>query len=584
MKKMKKPRHAVVLDSATVLETLASMNEAVIKHGGMPGLATVVNAENKVVGSVSDGDVRKALEHGVNLEGSIANVMNRDPVIVTEHEILSPGRLAKLSVKYQDHIRALIIVDDEGQYIGLTKLSDQAAGDSKIEKISVYGMGYVGLTLALTLAEQNNFDVTGYEKESRVVDSLNDRKTEIFERGLDVLLEEMLVKKKIQFRSVTKLIPADMHIVCVGTPVNSDRECDTSQVFAVLQSICTVLRKSDVIVFRSTLPVGSCRGFISDYIEANTEFRVGRDVYLAFAPERTVEGEALIELKQLPQVIGGMSSECLRQTSEVFRSFVRTIVEVDSLEVAEFTKLINNTFRDVSFAFANEVAFLCASYNLNAFDVLAAANEGYPRNPIPSPSPGVGGACLTKDPMLYEHHSVKLMHTPLMGSASRAINEKCIPLIFNRFKEYQSSKQGATATDWSIFVVGIAFKGTPETTDIRFSPAVELVDLVLNAGGSVRIYDAVAAKNNSPINLAGCDWCDSIMHGAKGMDGIFFINNHPDNYLFNHYHLVDTMKRGAYFFDGWCHFKQEEIEGRNGAVYSTLGYQTAVPKARVRIS
>jgi len=394
----------------------------------------------------------------------------------------------------------------------------------------------------------------------------------------------MLVKKKIQFRCVTKLVPADMHIVCVGTPVNSDRECDTSQVRSVLKSICTVLKISDVIVFRSTLPVGSCRGFISDYIEANTEFLVGKDVYLAFAPERTVEGEALVELKQLPQVIGGVSSECVRQTSEVFRSFVRTIVEVDSLEVAEFTKLINNTFRDVSFAFANEVAFLCTSYNLNAFDVLAAANEGYPRNPIPSPSPGVGGACLTKDPILYEHHSAKLIHTPLMGSASRAINEKCIPLLFNRFKEYQSGKQGAIAAGWSILVVGIAFKGTPETTDIRLSPAVELVDLFLDAGASVGIYDAVAAKNNSAINLDGCNWCDSILDGAKGMDGIFFMNNHPDNYLINHYRLVDSMKRGAYFFDGWCHFEREEIEGRNGAVYSTMGYQTVVPKARVGIS
>ena len=122
---------------------------------------------------------------------------------------------------------------------------------------------------------------------------------------------------------------------------------------------------------------------------------------MSFAPERTAEGNALKELRSLPQIIGGIDKDSVDATAAIFRDITPIIVKVESLEAAEMVKLMNNSFRDYVFAFSNHISQIASKYNINVFDVINATNKNYPRNPIPLPSPGVGGPCLTKDPYIF---------------------------------------------------------------------------------------------------------------------------------------------------------------------------------------
>ena len=151
--------------------------------------------------------------------------------------------------------------------------------------------------------------------------------------------------------------------------------------------------------------------------------KCGIDWHLSFAPERTLEGSALQELRNLPQIISGFSDACLKKSSEFFDKFCNNTVEVESLESAEMAKLACNTYRDLKFSFANELSSICEQYNINSRKLISKINFDYERAGIPLPSPGVGGYCLTKDPIIYTHPSRKPSIPIELGRVSRKINE-----------------------------------------------------------------------------------------------------------------------------------------------------------------
>jgi nucleotide sugar dehydrogenase len=159
-----------------------------------------------------------------------------------------------------------------------------------------------------------------------------------------------------------------------------------------------------------------------------------------FAPERTIAGRAIKELHTLPQIVGSLDPQGSEVAAALYREITPTIVMVDSLEAAEIVKLINNSFRDTIFSFSNEIALLCERYQLDAFKVIDAANEGYPRDLIPQPSPGVGGVCLKKDPYLLMSSAMELGIDPSILGRSRQVNEY-MPLHV-----YKNSL--ASATGW----------------------------------------------------------------------------------------------------------------------------------------
>ena len=279
---------------------------------------------------------------------------------------------------------------------------------------------------------------------------------------------------------------------------------------------------------------------------------------------------AIEELRTLPQVIGGINQKSFDITSRFFSKITKTIVEVNSLEEAEMVKLMNNTFRDLVFSFSNEVSYICEKFNINTFKLVEAANDGYIRNPIPNPSPGVGGPCLSKDPYLYSLSESFFNGNAILGNVSRQINSFGSKYIYEKILKFCNLTK-KDINQLKFFIIGIAFKGMPETSDIRDSVAVELMKM-LPAKKNIFIKDFVVPKKD--IIKLGCNYVEDIIEGFKEIDIVLVLNNHYKNNKFN---LMDTLvytNKPCMFFDGWNLFNQTEIEKFDKIYYSTLGYMT----------
>ncbi|MBO06626.1 MAG: hypothetical protein CMI58_06295, partial [Parcubacteria group bacterium] len=328
-----------------------------------------------------------------------------------------------------------------------------------------------------------------------------------------------------------------------------------------------VLKNKDMVILRSTVPVGTTRDIILPILEKESNLKGGEAFYLAFAPERTVQGKALEELRSLPQIIGGLNKRSLDVASSFFSNLNTTIARMSSLEAAEMVKLVNNAYRDVTFAFANELAITCDHWGIDPVNVINAANQGYPRNNIPVPSPGVGGPCLKKDPYIYIESVNDLSFKGGLSLCSRKINDYMPLFVFNKIDLF--IKQNKRDQDIKIFVVGFAFKGEPETSDIRDSTTVDLVAIMKNnTAWHIFGYDPVVDKDRiGRLGIAGC----SIREGFKGADCVLIMNNHRSYIDVDILGLLELVNRPALFLDAWSLFPHKEIESVKGIFYGGLG-------------
>jgi len=246
-----------------------------------------------------------------------------------------------------------------------------------------------------------------------------------------------------------------------------------------------------------------------------------------------------------------------------------SVIRLESLEAAELVKLINNSFRDLSFAFSNGVALLADHYNIDATRVIAAANEGYPRNPISRPSPGVGGYCLTKDPYLYASVKADASFSNL-SRQGRIVNQEAAlyPIkVLDRF----TKRLNKPFSEIKVLIAGIAFKGWPETNDIRGSVGLETARLLITQGYKVMVSDQVLV----PHVLMGLGLPSvSLADGAFDCDAYMILNNHPGNVPEG---LLERLQgRPTLLFDGWSLIDRHEVERYTQTVYANMGYMTPV--------
>ncbi len=575
-------KHALISEHASIRETFFRINE-VSGSGGEPGIAVVLDDSRQVLGVVTDGDIRNAFCREIDLASSVSTIMSRKFVHVLNH--LPPSEQLRSVLRQVGNFKRLndprlskvVVVDDDRRFVDIVNLLElYRHGDISLRRIAVYGLGFVGLTLALTFAELRQFEVLGIDVSPDLIDRLRRGHPHFHEKGLKSLLESCLAQEAIRFLHADESYLADIHVISVGTPVSADRLPDFSFLEAAGRQIGARLKEGDLVICRSTVPVGTTRRKLIPILERCSELRAGRDFFVAFAPERTVEGNALRELRTIPQIVGGLTPQCRDQTLKLFQRINPTVIPVGGLEGAEVVKLINNTFRDTVFSFANEVALLCEQHNLNSFEVIGAANEGYPRNPIPLPSPGVGGICLSKDPYLYSHQwqqagaqgrSVELR----IGRLSREVNSSMPRYVAEKLLAFLE-RHNLRPQDARVLLVGVAFKGMPETSDIRCSPAMDLhQNLVAMGCGRAMAFDAVI--EDAELSRLGLQPV-RIEEGFKHANAVFFMNNHPSNTDFNLFRALQEGPRPLFFFDGWSAFSRIEVEAVPGVVYGTLGYTT----------
>ena len=538
------------------------------------GLAVVLDGDDVLLGIMTDGDIRRAYNRNIDFSQPVSEVMIRNPVTIPatilENDIASEviKRVQLDSRHHAEWVRHVLLVDKRGRLINiidfLEALQDQIGS---VKKVAIFGMGYVGLTLAVLLANRGH-QVLGVDVNEELIQQLNLGVLHVHEPGLKDMLSINLEGNKISFEADLSNQACQIYIIAVGTPLNSSGKPSLNALNTTLETIASQLKNGDQVMLRSTVPVGTVREIVVPLLEIKSGLKAGEDFYVSFAPERTVEGNAINELKVLPQVVGGYSSRCLKYSAEFWSTLTPSIVRMASLEASELVKLANNTFRDISFAFANELALVSDQYNVDAFALIRGANEGYPRNPIPLPSPGVGGYCLTKDPILFSSTPNGLRSGAVMGISSRKINEQAALYPYDLIQRY-ADRIGRPLEFMNIVIMGVAFKGIPETTDIRGSVAINLLNVIKENVGKVFGWDAVIKQVE--LKKLGFEITTDLQSAIEEADAVLILNNHPGNMRSE---LYISSSSGRLLFDGWNQLDASEVEKIPGLHYSTMGYMT----------
>jgi nucleotide sugar dehydrogenase len=544
---------------------------------GLPaGIALIVDQRGGLMGTITDGDVRRAILRTSSLELHAAEIMRRDPILFPEgtsfQDILEvlPSELAKRNIGSRRFLGKIILVDSDSRptrVLDYHQLWEQRVATHR--HVVVLGMGYVGLTLALGFAEEG-FHVTGVDTDPRIVEMLGRRESRVHEVGLPELLREQLDNRFFVSHSIP--LGGDVFVISVGTPVKPNASGGPVPNLSYLQQAAEMvgehLMPNGLVVLRSTVPVGATREVVLPILERESGLTAGRDFHLAFAPERTTEGNALKELRTLPQIIGGLNQDSVEATTALFRELAPDIVRVESLEAAEMAKLVNNSFRDLIFAFANQVAQLAVPFNLSASDVIRAANRGYPRDPIPVPSPGVGGACLTKDPYILASVACRAELDDTLFTLGRRVNERMLDIVADSVvhKLLELDKDPRLAL---VLLCGLAFKGNPETADLRNSTSIDIARRLHGRVGKLFGHDPVvpaediAAEGIEPVSLPD---------GFAGMDAVLFLNNHPSYRRIDVFSMTRALAPPGIVYDGWDLFRAEDVTGTSPSVYLGLSY------------
>ena len=432
-----------------------------------------------------------------------------------------------------------------------------------MKKICVVGLGYVGLTLGVVLADVG-FNVVGVEKNEETVTLLNKRRSHIHEPHINFLLKKHLNRSLVIVNTIPSDEDIDTYIICVATPIDEHKKPNLDYVRNATTDVAKHLKKNDLIILRSTVPVGTTRNVVNEIVEKNSKVKVS-ELSIAFAPERTLEGKALEELRYLPQIIGGLDEDGVNKAINIFVRVTNTIVRVSSIEAAELVKQIDNIYRDVNIALGNELGMACEKLGLDAFEIISSANMNYARNRVMVPGSGVGGACLTKDPYLFLSQ-LDNIHENSIILRSRKINEgmpgHVVSLAENALLMNRTTLMGAR-----VAVLGFAFKGRPETADARFSPTSDLIKILKNKGANIVVMDPVVPGD---VIKNEAEYASTYESAFKDTDCVIIMNNHPkwSEIDFNTYKKY--LKSKAAVIDGWKMLNRSDVE-KAGFVYRCVG-------------
>jgi len=351
--------------------------------------------------------------------------------------------------------------------------------------INVVGLGYIGLPTALMFAA-HGVEVVGTDYNKALVDTLKAGKTTFEEDGLDELFQEA-VEKGIRFSH--EYVSTDMYIVAVPTPYDkASKKVDASFVAKAVENVMEVCPKGATVVVESTVSPGTIDKYVRPVVEAKG-FVIGEDIHLVHAPERIIPGNMVYELKHNSRTIGADSRQIGEKVKALYGSFCEGEIVVTDIRTAEMTKVVENTFRDINIAFANELAKICRSDNMDVYEIIRIANK-HPRVNILSPGPGVGGHCISVDPWFLVGDYPGLANIIL---AARKINDGMPDFVLERIHNIMKEKG---LTDVSrVGLYGLTYKENVD--DMRESPTLQMLESMERhlCGGLIKVYDPYVTKD-----------------------------------------------------------------------------------------
>ena len=394
-------------------------------------------------------------------------------------------------------------------------------------KVTVLGMGYIGLPTAALIASRG-FKVHGVDVNEDVVNSINRRKDHTNEPGLDKLIEDVV--DNCLLTASTTVSPADVYIIAVPTPTNINLEPDLSYIKSAASMISPHLKRGDLIILESTSPVGTTEK-MADWLSIDRkDLKFPKDnsdndfdVFMAFCPERVLPGRALVELSENHRIIGGITLESGLIAENFYKTFIKGSTTITKVRVAELAKLAENSFRDVNIAFANELSLICDKFDVDVWSLIQLANK-HPRVNILNPGPGVGGHCIAVDPLFIVHGAPELSN---LIKAARTVNDSKPKWVVNKTKQAIQSllKTGGKSEDIKISCLGLSFK--PNVNDLRESPALAIANL-LASETDCNICAVEPNIDNFPCGLNGSIKIETLNKALDTSDIVLLLVAHTE--------------------------------------------------------
>jgi len=356
--------------------------------------------------------------------------------------------------------------------------------------INIIGLGYIGLPTGLVLAA-NDCVVVGTDYNKTLIDTLNDGKVTFEEEGL-VELYHSAIEKGITFSQ--EYMETDTYIVTVPTPyMKETKKIDPTYVILAVEKIIEVCLMETIIILESTVSPGTIDTYIRPLLTKST-----KKIQIVHAPERILPGKMIDELKNNPRTIGADTFEIGYKVKEIYQSFCQSEITLTDIRTAEMSKVVENTFRDINIAFANELAKICRADEMDVYEIIKIANK-HPRVNILNPGPGVGGHCISVDPWFLVGDYPDL--TKLISTA-RKVNDTMPDFILKRIHDVMKENN---MTDLSrVGLYGLTYK--PDVDDCRESPTLQLVEKMSNHLASpLKIYDPMIQQEITPNQYVDFD-------------------------------------------------------------------------------
>lgn len=374
-------------------------------------------------------------------------------------------------------------------------------------KICVLGLGYIGLPTASTFAT-HGLQVVGVDVNHRIIDTLRNGGLHIQEPGLRTLVQGALGSGNLVVRERPE--NADAFIIAVPTPFYDDKRADLSFVVSAAEAILPCLRPGNLVVLESTSPPRTTQDVVAPILE-RSGLKAGVDFLLAYSPERVLPGQILRELIENARVIGGIDPVSAQAGRDLYATFVRGQIILTTATTAEMVKLMENTYRDVNIAIANEFSHLAERFGINVWEAIEIANL-HPRVNILRPGPGVGGHCIGVDPWFLVEAAPDL--TPLIHTA-RKVNDGQPHYVVSLIRRALGELAGK-----QVAVLGLSYK--PDVDDLRESPAIEVAHILALQGAQVRAYE----PNKPDAVIGGLNIVPSLEEAVRDADLIALLVGH----------------------------------------------------------
>ena len=404
-------------------------------------------------------------------------------------------------------------------------------------KIGIIGLGYVGLPLAITFAKEG-FRVYGIDIDKKRISRLNNGQSYILDVKTSDIKEMMADKRLTVTADFSRIKELDAIIICVPTPLYKTKEPDVSYIVSAVSNIKKYFKRGQLVVLESTTYPGTTEEVMLPILESDG-LKEGKDFYLAFSPERIDPGNEKYDTKTTPKIIGGISKKSTDIAKLLYEQAIDNIIPVSSSKVAEMVKLLENTFRIVNIGLVNEIMLMCDKLGIDVWEVIdAAKTKPYGFMPF-YPGPGVGGHCIPVDPIYLSWkarmHGFEARFIDLASQVNSEMPHYVVSKVIEGLNDQRKPLRCST-----VLVVGVAYK--KDVKDLRESPALEIIDLLVEKGALVSYYDPLLPYLKiGKINLKSLDFDKNAF---KDSDCVVVVTNHSNvDYKFiadNSKLVVDT--------------------------------------------